>query len=152
MERRNEDSNSPTELSVGSLGHRDDRISEPKSPARASVDPKHLKARPLRREQAPQATPADPLEGFVVRERELVWIEDVLAGLTPRQRDVLLECCSGGTSVEIAARMRISQSTFQNHLHAMRLHLGVSGKDSIARLVGVRLLNGYRTRLAGGSS
>lgn len=152
MERRNEESNSPSDAPIGGLGRRDDRISEPKPPARASVDPKHLKARPLRREPAPQTTPADPLEGFVVRERELVWIEDVLAGLTPRQRDVLLECCSGGTSVEIAARMRISQSTFQNHLHAMRLHLGVSGKDSIARLVGARLLKGYRTWLAAGSS
>jgi DNA-binding CsgD family transcriptional regulator len=63
-----------------------------------------------------------------------------------------MECCSGGTSVEIAARMRISQSTFQNHLHAMRTHLGVSGKDSIARLVGVRLLHGYRTWLGTGAS
>lgn len=152
MERRNEESNSPSDAPIGGLGRRDDRISEPKPPARASVDPKHLKARPLKREPVPQTTPADPLEGFVVRERELVWIEDVLEGLTPRQRDVLLECCSGGTSVEIAARMRISQSTFQNHLHAMRLHLGVSGKDSIARLVGARLLKGYRTWLAAGSS
>lgn len=147
MEPFNQESNSRSEPSTEGLSRQDDRITEPKPPARASIDPKHLKARALPRDQSPRRKPADPVEGFVVRERELPWIAEVLEGLTPRQRDVLMECCSGGTSVEIAARMRISQSTFQNHLHAMRTHLGVSVKDSIARLVGVRLLNSYRTRL-----
>ncbi len=147
MEPFNEESNSPSDYPIGDLRRQNDRISEPKPPARASIDPRHLKARPLVREPAPQRPPADPVEGFVVREGELPWIADVLEELTPRQRDVLLECCSGGTSVEIAARMRISQSTFQNHLHAMSARLGVSGKDSVARLVGVRLLSGYRTRM-----
>lgn len=94
----------------------------------------------------------DPLLGFVVWGEELGWIEEVLGDLTPRQRDVLMECCSGGSGPEIAKRMGMSQSTLQNHLHAMRHKLGVTGRDGMARLVGVRLLRAYRTRAARGSS
>ena len=96
--------------------------------------------------------PKDPAEGFVVHGWELPWIAEIMDALTPRQRNVLLECCSGGTSIQIAQRLEISQSTLQNHLHAMSSRLGVSGKDSVARLVGVCLLGEYRTRLLRGTS
>jgi DNA-binding CsgD family transcriptional regulator len=91
------------------------------------------------------------VEGFVVREAEMPWIADLLDELTPRQRQVLLECCSGGSTPEIALRMGVSESTLQNHLHAMRLRLGVTGRDRLARLVGVRLIAGHRTRADRGS-
>lgn len=88
----------------------------------------------------------------MVRESEMAWIADLLDELTPRQRDVLLECCSGGSSEAIAGRMGVSESTLQNHLHAIRLRLGVTGRDRLARMVGVRLIAGHRTRMERGAS
>ena len=111
------------------------------------------KARPKGTEpEPPDMRPHDALLGFVVRPEEMGWIEGLLSDLTPRQRDVLMECCSGGNGTEIAARMGMSQSTLQNHLHAMRHKLGVTGRDGMSRLVSVRLLRAYRTRMAHGSS
>lgn len=99
---------------------------------------------------ADQPEPADSRTGFTVLPREKRWLVDLLDRLTPRQQEVLLECCSGGSSIEIAERMQISQSTLQNHLHAMRLRLGVTGRDAMARMVSVHIIRGYR--LAAGMS
>lgn len=139
MEQFNEKSKGQAGSDSGSLDRGHDRFTEVKP----GVDPRELKARPLLRDE-PKA--ADPVLGFVVREDEMGWISGLLEELTPRQRDVLTECCSGGSSEEIASRMGISGSTLQNHLHAMGIRLGVTGRDSLARLVGVRLIRGYRTR------
>jgi len=136
----------PRPLAGGASGRTADRMAEPKSRG-LMPDPKAIKARAMRRPPGlPRVSPVpvDPIVGFAVQEREMLWIGDLLEELTPRQRDVLLECCRGGTSKQIAERMRISQSTLQNHLHAMSLRLGVAGRDSMARLVGVHLLRGYR--------
>jgi DNA-binding CsgD family transcriptional regulator len=142
MEHFNEESNRRSDPSdPAGLDARAERIAEPK-PA---------KAKPLDRGEEPVGAPADPVEGFRVRESEMPWIADLLERLTPRQQDVLFECCSGGSSPEIARRIGVSESTLQNHLHAMRLKLGLPGRDRISRLVAVRLINGYRTRQAGRS-
>ncbi len=111
------------------------------------------KARPKGTEaESARLIPHDSMVGFLVRPEEMGWIAGLFSELTPRQRDVLLECCSGGNGSEIAARMGMSQSTLQNHLHAMRHKLGVTGRDGMARLVSVRLLTGYRTRSDRGAS
>ncbi|MFI4855360.1 MAG: helix-turn-helix transcriptional regulator [Phycisphaerales bacterium JB065] len=146
MERTPQEPNRSSSAAPPALEGSRGRITEPKP------DPRTLKARPLSRPREECPKPADPVEGFVVRESEMPWIADVLEELTPRQRDVLLECCSGGSSEEIARRMGVSESTLQNHLHAMRLRLGVTGRDRLARMVGVRLIAGHRTRMERGAS
>lgn len=140
MEHFNEESKRQDDSPALERG--EDRITEPKPQRREDG---FGKAKPLRREDEGER-PADPLLGFVVRPEEMEWIRGLLEELTPRQQQVLLECCNGGTSPEIAVRMGMSQSTLQNHLHAMRHKLGVTGRDGMARLVGVRLLEEYRTR------
>lgn len=140
MAHFNEESNRPDDSPA--LERSEERITEPKPrPAEGGFG----KAKPLRREDDAEP-PADPLLGFVLTPEEKAWIQTLLEKLTPRQREVLLECCNGGSSPEIAVRMGMSQSTLQNHLHAMRHKLGVTGRDGMARLVCVRLLEKHRTR------
>jgi len=140
MAQFNEESNRSDDSPA--LERSEERITEPKPrPGEGGFG----KAKPLRREDEGERA-ADPLLGFVVRPEEMDWIRGLLEKLTPRQQQVLLECCNGGSGPEIAVRMGMSQSTLQNHLHAMRHKLGVTGRDGMARLVGVRLLEEYRTR------
>ena len=57
-----------------------------------------------------------------------------LAGLTPRQRDVMERVLAGQPSKNIAADLRISQRTVENHRAAIMKRTGSKSLPALARL------------------
>lgn len=66
---------------------------------------------------------------------------DLLARLTPRQRDVLAVLAEGAANKEIAQRLGISVSTVKIHLRAIADHLGTTNRIRAAGLA-ARLMEG----------
>lgn len=58
-----------------------------------------------------------------------------LAGLGPRQREVVLLAAKGLSNQEVAERLGISTRTVENHLHRAYAELGVDGRRGLADLV-----------------
>jgi len=58
-----------------------------------------------------------------------------LAGLGPRQREVVLLAAKGLSNQEVAERLGISTRTVENHLHRAYAELGVDGRRGLAELV-----------------
>lgn len=61
--------------------------------------------------------------------------EDELRGLTPRERDVLLELGKGLNNMEIASRLYISENTVKKHLGSIFHKLGISHRVEAALFV-----------------
>ncbi len=56
---------------------------------------------------------------------------DVWQRLTPRQREVCRVLVQGCSNAEIAAKLGISVSTVQNHLHSILRKLGVRRRGEV---------------------
>lgn len=65
-------------------------------------------------------------------------------GLTPRERDVLFELCSGGTNERIADRLCVALPTLRTHVMRINQKLGTTSKADIVGLVARFLVDGYR--------
>lgn len=61
---------------------------------------------------------------------------DTLAGLTRREREIVRLAAAGRSSQQIAAALRLSPRTVDNHLGRAYAKLGVSGRHTLAQLVG----------------
>jgi PAS domain S-box-containing protein len=56
------------------------------------------------------------------------------AGLTPRQREILLLLAEGVRAKQIASRLRLSEVTVRNHIHAILSALGVHSQlEAVSR-------------------
>ncbi|MEM8834382.1 MAG: helix-turn-helix transcriptional regulator [Planctomycetota bacterium] len=73
------------------------------------------------------------------------YLADTLAPLSPREVDVVLAVCVGGSNDEIADRLFIALATLRTHLMRINQKLGTTSKSDIVRLVTTSLLEGYRT-------
>ena len=63
---------------------------------------------------------------------------DVLGGLTPRQKDVLLELSRGASNLDISRRLNMKEGTVKTHLFTIYRKLGVSNRAQAA-LFGMRM-------------
>lgn len=75
---------------------------------------------------------------------ERAYLQSALSVLTPRERDVVYEICSGGTNEIIADRLCVALPTLRTHLMRLNQKLGTSSKGDVVRFVACRLLWGYR--------
>lgn len=66
----------------------------------------------------------------------LLNLGDALAGLTHREREIVLLAAAGKSSQEIARALHLSTRTVNNHLGRAYAKLGVSGRHSLAPLLG----------------
>jgi RNA polymerase sigma factor (sigma-70 family) len=69
------------------------------------------------------------------RRRDRITVEQALASLTPRQREVVALIAEGRTNREIAADLYLSESTVRNHVTRVREALGVPDRTKLARLL-----------------
>jgi len=79
--------------------------------------------------------PADLGQVFrlLLGEREKMRQEDPLAGLTLRERDVLLHVAEGADRKEVAARLHLSVNTVRTHMQSLMAKLGVhSALEAVA--------------------
>ncbi len=76
---------------------------------------------------------ADHLSSLVARQREDVDGDDVIARLTPREREVLKEVALGHTSREIAARLVLSVRTVESHRERIMHKLGIHRASALTR-------------------
>jgi DNA-binding CsgD family transcriptional regulator len=76
------------------------------------------------------------LRRAVSDERSAVGEQDRVAGLTPRERDVLELAAAGLSNAAIAERMWISPGTVKKHLDNIYDKLGVANRTAAAALVG----------------
>jgi DNA-binding NarL/FixJ family response regulator len=58
------------------------------------------------------------------------------APLTPRQRDIAVLAAAGVASKDIAARLKLSVRTVENHLQNAYLRLGVTTRAELADVLG----------------
>ena len=72
------------------------------------------------------------------------FLRGALDGLTPREREVVYEICSGGTNDAIADRLCVALPTLRTHLMRLNQKLGTTSKGDVVRFVACRLLWGYR--------
>ena len=75
---------------------------------------------------------------------ERQFLQSALTGLTPREREVVYEICSGGTNDAIADRLCVALPTLRTHLMRLNQKLGTTSKGDVVRFVACRLLWGYR--------
>ncbi|MGN6325696.1 response regulator [Pseudolysinimonas sp.] len=69
---------------------------------------------------------------LVERRREVTEAAPDLSALTPRERDVLAAVGEGLTNAEIARALHLSPATVKDHVSAVLLKLGVSGRVQAA--------------------
>jgi DNA-binding NarL/FixJ family response regulator len=67
--------------------------------------------------------------------------DETLAGLTPRQREVLELIVAGKSNKEIARALNLGEGTVKVHLAALFRNLGVNNRAAAAA-AGARLLSG----------
>jgi len=65
--------------------------------------------------------------------------DDLLAALTPRERDVLLLLVEGVGRKEVAKRLQLSANTVRTHLHSLMSKLGVHSTLEVVALARPRL-------------
>jgi DNA-binding NarL/FixJ family response regulator len=65
--------------------------------------------------------------------------DDLLAALTPRERDVLLLLVEGVGRKEVASRLQLSANTVRTHLHSLMSKLGVHSTLEVVTLARPRL-------------
>lgn len=65
--------------------------------------------------------------------------DDLLAALTPRERDVLFELVDGAGRKEVAERLQLSANTVRTHLHSLMTKLGVHSTLEVVALARPRL-------------
>jgi len=65
--------------------------------------------------------------------------DDLLAALTPRERDVLLLLLDGVGRKEVAKRLQLSANTVRTHLHSLMSKLGVHSTLEVVALARPRL-------------
>lgn len=70
-----------------------------------------------------------PFEGRATRR------EDILSGLTRREREVAVRLASGLSYKEIATELSISAHTVNSHVKAILKKLGLSGSRRLAALL-----------------
>ncbi|MEQ9616599.1 MAG: helix-turn-helix transcriptional regulator [Phycisphaerales bacterium] len=75
---------------------------------------------------------------------EKSYLDEVLAPLTDREREVVYAICGGGRNEEIADRLCIALPTLRTHLMRLNQKLGTTSKSDVVRLVAGHLLEGYR--------
>jgi len=86
----------------------------------------------------------DPTGSAGLTEAEKSYLDEVLAPLTDREREVVYAICGGGRNEEIADRMCIALPTLRTHLMRLNQKLGTTSKSDVVRLVAGHLLEGYR--------
>jgi two-component system NarL family response regulator len=72
--------------------------------------------------------------------------DDLLAALTPRERDVLLLLVDGVGRKEVAKRLELSANTVRTHLHSLMSKLGVHSTLEVVTLARPRLSSLPETR------
>lgn len=77
-------------------------------------------------------------------EIERIFLERSLTELTPREREVVFELCTGGTNEMLAERLCIALPTLRTHLMRLNQKLGTTSKGDVIRLVAAELIMGYR--------
>ena len=77
-------------------------------------------------------------------ETEQAYLDEVLAPLTDREREVVYAICGGGRNEQIADRLCIALPTLRTHLMRLNQKLGTTSKSDVVRLVAGHLLEGYR--------
>ncbi|MDQ1463979.1 MAG: hypothetical protein QOC73_920, partial [Actinomycetota bacterium] len=77
------------------------------------------------------------LRRIVSDDRSAVGDQDRVAGLTPRERDVLELVAAGLSNAAIAERMWISPGTVKKHLDNIYDKLGVANRTAAAALVSI---------------
>lgn len=65
--------------------------------------------------------------------------DDLLAALTPRERDVLSQLAEGASRKDIAERLQLSENTVRTHLHSLMAKLGVHSTLEVVALARPRL-------------
>ncbi len=65
--------------------------------------------------------------------------DDLLAALTPRERDVLLLLVEGVGRKEVASRLQLSENTVRTHLHSLMSKFGVHSTLEVVTLARPRL-------------
>lgn len=65
--------------------------------------------------------------------------DDLLAALTPRERDVLFQLVEGAGRKEVAERLQLSANTVRTHLHSLMSKLGVHSTLEVVALARPRL-------------
>ncbi|MDX2115440.1 MAG: helix-turn-helix transcriptional regulator [Planctomycetota bacterium] len=117
---------------------------EAQAPMRAGIaEPKFAPRPGLIQQQAGEPTADVP--SLRLMPVEVAFLDRALAGLTSREREVLLTICSGGTNEAMAERLCIALPTLRTHLMRLNQKLGTSGKSDVVRFVAATLLEGYRS-------
>lgn len=109
-----------------------------------------------RSDKAPKEEPGlsdSTVEGIVFKEptgsaglseTEREYLDEVLAPLTDREKEVVYAICGGGRNEQIADRLCIALPTLRTHLMRLNQKLGTTSKSDVVRLVAGHLLEGYR--------
>lgn len=82
---------------------------------------------------------------LVVSSTEQRYLARKLSSVTPRELEVLLALCGGGTNDKIASQLSITPATLRTHIVRLSQKLDVAGKSELVRTVVGVLLDGYRT-------
>lgn len=96
-------------------------------------------------EFAPESTRVEPT--LTILDHEEIFLRDDLQALTPREREVVIAICRGGTNEQVADRLCIALPTLRTHLMRLNQKLGTAGKGDVVRHVASVLLTGYRQGL-----
>ena len=108
------------------------------------VDVKPLGPARARPSVAP-AEPASETAGFRLTDAESSFLRQSLEPLTPREREVVIAICSGGTNEAMADRLCIALPTLRTHLMRLNQKLGTKSKGDVVRFVASCVLDGYRS-------
>lgn len=106
-----------------------------------------VKPLPGTRARALAATSEPPSEiaGFRLTEEESTYLRQSLLPLTPREREVVIAICAGGTNEVMADRLCIALPTLRTHLMRLNQKLGTRSKGDVVRFVASSVLDGYRS-------
>jgi DNA-binding CsgD family transcriptional regulator len=117
----------------------------PASPVVVSATGPHVEPR-FRTDAAPDSGRAnDGGPSLTVLPDEVAFLRHDLRHLTPREREVVLAICQGGTNEQVAERLNIALPTLRTHLMRLNQKLGTMSKGDVVRYVAAALLQGYRT-------
>ena len=113
-------------------------------------------SRPNENAKQPRQEPGlsdSTVEGIVFKEptgsaglsgTEREYLNEALAPLTDREKEVVYAICGGGRNEQIADRLCIALPTLRTHLMRLNQKLGTTSKSDVVRLVAGHLLEGYR--------
>ena len=86
----------------------------------------------------------EPSGSAGLSETEQSYLNEVLAPLTDREKEVVYAICGGGRNEQIADRLCIALPTLRTHLMRLNQKLGTTSKSDVVRLIAGHLLEGYR--------